>query len=142
MVSIAGFLGIVRLLVQREPRCIAQPYTAVVEFLVAKGADVNLKSKTGASPLYTACANEEADVVRFQLEHGATVECDDLRNSHSLLPSGAGRLDIVQLPAVVELVLHRELAFPGDEVEDDDEGKPPQLRTRRSAPLQDTGEWM
>ena len=52
-------------------------YKQVVELLVAKGADVNAQSSSGATPLFWAVMREQKDEVQFLLDHGANVNAAD-----------------------------------------------------------------
>ena len=45
--------------------------TAVVELLIARGADVNAKNKAGGTPLQAALSNGSADAIRILNDHGA-----------------------------------------------------------------------
>ena len=52
-------------------------YKPMVELLVAKGADVNAQSSSGATPLFWAVMREQKDEVQFLLDHGANVNAAD-----------------------------------------------------------------
>jgi ankyrin repeat protein len=43
----------------------------VVELLIARGADVNARNRSGGTPLQAAVANGFAGVARILKEHGA-----------------------------------------------------------------------
>jgi ankyrin repeat protein len=45
----------------------------VVSFLVSKGADVNVKSKNGNTPLYSAARFGKTEIAQFLLEHKADI---------------------------------------------------------------------
>ena len=45
----------------------------VVQYLVDKGANVNVVSKSGGSPLWSACNCRHQNVVKFLLDHGADI---------------------------------------------------------------------
>jgi len=49
----------------------------LVQLLVAKGADVNARAASGATPLYWAVLRGQKDDMAFLLEHGANVNTPD-----------------------------------------------------------------
>ncbi len=56
--------------------------------LLARGAEINAKTKTGDTPLHMAAAGDNADLVAVLLEHGADV---DAANSEGKTPYGMAR---------------------------------------------------
>jgi ankyrin repeat protein len=55
----------------------------LVEFLIARGADVNLANAAGATPLHKAAIRGDCGIMRLLLAHGAQV---DARNSGGQTP--------------------------------------------------------
>lgn len=51
---------------------------ARIEALIARGADVNRRSKLGTPPVITAAQSRDTGLVAFLLDHGADVEATDL----------------------------------------------------------------
>ena len=70
-----------------------------VEFLLEKGADVDMRDKQGFPALYNAAGNNALTVARVLLEQGAAV--DAAPSHHSLTPlhsaSAAGHIQFIQL---------------------------------------------
>ena len=46
---------------------------AVIETLVAKGADINAKEKDGTTPLHEAVGKKHTEIVKFLLDKGAEI---------------------------------------------------------------------
>ncbi|CAG0910911.1 unnamed protein product, partial [Cyprideis torosa] len=63
-------------------------HTDIVELLIKHGADVNILSTSGNTPLIVACTNGHADVVRVLLKHGANREVHN-ENGHTPLMEAA-----------------------------------------------------
>lgn len=71
--------------------------SGIVEFLIKKGADVNVKNKFCGTPLTTACENGNLSLVEMLLKNGANVTLDD---SNEIVPLTAahnhGHYEIVE----------------------------------------------
>lgn len=62
-------------------------YTDVIEFLLAKGADVNTQDKNGGYALFNAVSKEEYEVAELLLNNGADIylrTCDN-KSASSIL---------------------------------------------------------
>lgn len=55
----------------------ASRHKELMQLLVAKGADVNAQSSSGASPLYFAVLRDQPDDVKFLIDKGANVNLPD-----------------------------------------------------------------
>ncbi|MBN1550377.1 ankyrin repeat domain-containing protein [bacterium] len=55
----------------------------IVEYLVSRGADVNLTDFSGSSPLHYAAANHHADIIKVLLQNGAKI---NTTNSNGMSP--------------------------------------------------------
>ncbi|GLG92491.1 Poly [ADP-ribose] polymerase tankyrase [Gryllus bimaculatus] len=71
---------------------------AVVEFLLAHGADVHAKDKGGLVPLHNACSYGHYEVTELLVKHGASVNVADLWKFTPLHEAAAkGKYEIVRL---------------------------------------------
>ncbi|KAE8749458.1 hypothetical protein FOCC_FOCC003724 [Frankliniella occidentalis] len=71
---------------------------AVVEFLLAQGADVHAKDKGGLVPLHNACSYGHYEVTELLVKHGASVNVADLWKFTPLHEAAAkGKYEIVRL---------------------------------------------
>ncbi|XP_049764090.1 poly [ADP-ribose] polymerase tankyrase isoform X3 [Schistocerca cancellata] len=71
---------------------------AVVEYLLAHGADVHAKDKGGLVPLHNACSYGHYEVTELLVKHGASVNVADLWKFTPLHEAAAkGKYDIVRL---------------------------------------------
>lgn len=72
-------------------------HSGIVELLIKKGADVNVKNKFCGTPLTTACENGNLSLVEMLLKNGANVTLED---SNEMVPLTAahnqGHFDIVE----------------------------------------------
>ena len=71
----------------------------MAELLLAKGADVNARSKEGATPLHIAAQEGHKDVVLLLLTHGAAVNPVDSKYGMTPTRMAAGNdyYDVVEL---------------------------------------------
>ncbi len=72
----------------------------VAKFLIAKGADVNAKDKSGQTPLHPACEHGKRNMVELLIAEGADVNAKDYGGAtplHRMFYSGRARLDIAEL---------------------------------------------
>jgi ankyrin repeat protein len=74
----------VTLISGRTPLYLAAHKRAVVEVLLAKGVDVNVRCKDGATPLHHASEMGEEDAVELLLAHGANVNAQTQRGDTPL----------------------------------------------------------
>lgn len=68
----------------------------LLEYLIKKGADVNLKNKEGLSPIHLACYSEN---IRILLESGADIQSQDKQGDtplHSLVKEGKEKIDVIE----------------------------------------------
>lgn len=73
-------------------------FAEIVERLVAKGADINLRNKYGFTALHAAASNNHAAVVKFLLEKGAQVDPqDELGQTPLYFAAERGHLEPVRL---------------------------------------------
>lgn len=71
---------------------------AVVEYLLAQGADVHAKDKGGLVPLHNACSYGHYEVTELLVKHGASVNVADLWKFTPLHEAAAkGKYEIVRL---------------------------------------------
>ena len=71
---------------------------ALVRFLIAQGADVNLRSKDGTSALLVATASADTEATRLLLEHGADPNVHDNNKKSPLgMMATAGLLPVIEL---------------------------------------------
>jgi hypothetical protein len=71
---------------------------ALVQTLLEKGADVNAKVQSGATPLMMAAEQGNLDIVRLLLDKGADVNAKDGQDSSALIEaSKEGFIEIVKL---------------------------------------------
>lgn len=78
----------------------------MVEALLAKGADVNTKSKYGGTPLSSACDSGRLEVVRVLLANGANVNAmDDFGETVLWKACAGGKVCEGGNPAIVEALL-------------------------------------
>ncbi|KAG8226948.1 hypothetical protein J437_LFUL004666 [Ladona fulva] len=71
---------------------------AVVEYLLAHGADVHAKDKGGLVPLHNACSYGHYEVTELLVKHGASVNVADLWKFTPLHEAAAkGKFEIVRL---------------------------------------------
>jgi ankyrin repeat protein len=77
---------------------LACPDTSIAALLLDWGADVDVRSVDGATPLMNAVQNGDPDKITFLIEHGADVEARDLRG-FTAMHRGAegGRTDVARL---------------------------------------------
>jgi ankyrin repeat protein len=68
---------------------------SVLRLLLEHGADINVRSRSGWTPLYLASMNGALEVVRLLLEHGADVEAKDKYGGTALQVATGGRHDKV-----------------------------------------------
>lgn len=69
-------------------------HTRTAQLLIQNGADINLCSKSGTSPLFAACQNEHKIVV----QNGAQIDlCDELGSSPLYVACQNGHDNIVKL---------------------------------------------
>ncbi|XP_043939976.1 uncharacterized protein LOC122811894 [Protopterus annectens] len=54
-------------------------YITIADLLLTEGADVNICTTAGVSPLYIAAEEQETDMVKFLLEHGASPKCSSIK---------------------------------------------------------------
>ena len=81
----------------------------IVKLLLDHGADANLASSTGNTPLMVACTHGHTDIVRMLLKAGAKIE-DHNENGHTPLmeAASAGHVEVAKVspscwcPEVVE----------------------------------------
>lgn len=73
---------------------------AVIELLLAAGADVNVKTKTGSTALTTAASSESIRAVRLLLQAGADVNAKDMWGYTAL-----GRAKAAKNQEIVQLLL-------------------------------------
>ena len=71
----------------------------IAELLIAKGANVNAKDKTGSPPLHSAVRKGQKDIVELLIAAGADVSVKWKRSEDNLLHAAAsrGRTDIAKL---------------------------------------------
>jgi len=72
----------------------------VAKFLIAKGADVNAKDKSGQMPLHSACEHGKRNMVELLIAEGADVNAKDNGGHtplHRMFFSGRARTDITEL---------------------------------------------
>jgi ankyrin repeat protein len=75
-----------------------QGHKEVVELLIGKGADVNLKRRGGKTPLHLAAQNGHKDVTELLIAKGADVNAKDDYGSTSLdWANGYGRTETAEL---------------------------------------------
>ena len=110
----------------------------VVNALIGKGADLNVKGTLGLAPLHFASFNEYPEVVKLLLEGGADV---DIKNS-----DGETALDIAErrnYSSIVDLITSsvEQTNATSNQPEDESESN-----TQHSAPSQDShievGKWL
>jgi ankyrin repeat protein len=67
--------------------------------LVAHGARVNVRNKSGATPLHTAALGGDSEVVKLLLDHGAEINARDQESGATPLSYAAslGRGEVVEL---------------------------------------------
>ena len=68
----------------------------LLEYLIKKGADVNLKNNEGLSPIHLACYSEN---IRILLESGADIQSQDKQGDtplHSLVKEGKEKIDVIE----------------------------------------------
>jgi ankyrin repeat protein len=74
--------------------------TETVEFLIEKGADVNVESEASESPLFYAARSGHADIVKLLLENGAYVSGTESGRGDKVplvLAAGNGHLEAVKI---------------------------------------------
>lgn len=49
----------------------------IVKLLIEHGADVNVRSSNGYTPLIAAASEDRSEIARYLIEHGAAVDCKD-----------------------------------------------------------------
>jgi ankyrin repeat protein len=83
--------------------CSLGGHQEVAELLVARGANVNLRSEKGPTALMTAAANDRVELVQFLLDHGADPNLKASFIWTQLTLGGDACRDLDQLGAVDEL---------------------------------------
>jgi len=72
--------------------------TKLLEFLVIKGADLNLSDAQGQNPLLAATIGDNYDIVKFLLDNGANINAkDDNGRTALMIASNQGNRKIVEL---------------------------------------------
>ncbi len=66
----------------------------VIQYLVARGASVNVRNKDGATPLFLAARAGNCDVCRWLLEHGAEVDARCTTRSWTALHAAVANDDV------------------------------------------------
>ena len=66
---------------------------AVVQTLVAAGADVNHPTATLSTPLRAACFDGRLDIVQYLAEHGADIHLANKYNNTCLVSAEGGGVD-------------------------------------------------
>ncbi len=75
--------------------CAAYGHIKIAEFLIEKGANINVQNNQGWTPLSVASFNGHFEIVELLLKHGADVNAKDIYGSSALNRSvGRGHLDI------------------------------------------------
>lgn len=73
-------------------------YFSMAKFLVARGADVNLRGKGGRSPLFLAAMQDHRDIAKLLLTHGADANIKDDDGVTPLhLAAWNGNVDLAKL---------------------------------------------
>ncbi len=73
-------------------------FTEIVEQLIAKGTDVNVKDKAGSPPLQFAASEGHEDIVKLLVAKGANVNATSIFGGHALGDAAlAGHEDIIKL---------------------------------------------
>lgn len=76
--------------------------TDMIDFLIARGADVNARDKTGLTPLHTAAMLDRSEEASLLLAHGANLEArDEFGDTPFHLAALFGRPDMVYQLAMV-----------------------------------------
>jgi ankyrin repeat protein len=71
---------------------------SVVRLLLERGADINVQSHSGRTPLHWASFNGALEFVHLLLEHGADVEAKDNDGETALqIAAGEGHDEVVEL---------------------------------------------
>ncbi|KAL8919594.1 MAG: hypothetical protein Q9172_004922 [Xanthocarpia lactea] len=85
-----------------------QGYVPAVTLLLRSGADVNLSSRDGWSPLHWSCKDGNETVVRILLDHGAKPDANQCGWTPMLIAAKHGYMTVVQTLAKVGVNINAE----------------------------------